>query len=487
MVLRSMTAGGLGRRSFLTKVIVGGAGALLAACSTPSAPTQAPAAPPTQAPAAAPTTAPAAAATKPAATAVPAAAAASSAGKTQIEFYSPATDKLGKEIIAKIADQYNQKSSKAQVKVTTVPTDNHYAKYVTAIAGGQSPDTIMTYDYSPIVDWAAQGFIVPLDGYQASMGIKPDDYFPVAWNMISFHGHLWGFLQEFDFYLLSWNKGLLQKANLDPEKPPKTTDDLDKMAEQLTVKDSSGNLKQIGFCPWITGNTNLWTAIWGGKYYDPSKDAWTIVSDQNIAALDWYTKYAKLLGGPDKVTAFQKLFTGDQTPFYSEQLAYFAMGEWLPITMPEVAPKIQFGLGYPPTGGGVPYGTGQTDGGNVIVLPKGAPHADQGADFMSYLGGPEAVLQWNVEENNVPPVKAVAFDDAFSKKVPLMKMWIDLLKEDKMVPAPTSPIAPFFSDQLSTARDEVIFGRKAPREALTDLSKKVDDQVKQFKASHPSW
>jgi len=259
------SAFGLSRRSFLGTLLVGGAGAILAACSSApaaapttapaaapttapaAAPTTAPAAAPTAAPAAAPTTAPAAAAAptvaKPAATAVPTQAPAAGAAKTQIEFYSPATDKLGKEIIAKLADQYNQKSSKIQVKVTTVPTDNHYAKYVTAIAGGQAPDTIMTYDYSPIVDWAAQGFIVPLDAYQASMGIKPDDYFPVAWNMISFHGHLWGFLQEFDYYLLSWNKGLFQKAGPDPEKAPKTTDEMDKLAEQLTVKDSSGNLK----------------------------------------------------------------------------------------------------------------------------------------------------------------------------------------------------------------------------------------------------
>src|SRR5262245_1123546 len=408
MALRSSATPGLGRRSFLGTLLLGGAGAILAACSSaPAAPTAAPTTAPAAAPAAAPTTAPAAAApttaaaaptaapttapaaaatAKPAAaaTSAPAAAPATGGAKVQIEFYSPATDKLGKEIIAKLADQYNQQSTKVQAKVTTVPTENHYAKYVKTIAVRQSPDAIMTYDYTPIDDWASQGFILTLDAYQASMGIKPDDYFPIAWNMIYFHGHLWGFLQEFDYNILAWNKSLFQKANLDPEKAPKTTDDLDKLAEQLTVKDGSGNLKQIGFCPWITGNTLLWTAIWGGKYYDPSKDKWTVDADQNIAAMNWYLKYAKLLGGPDKVTTFQKLFTGDQTPFYSEQLAIEAMGEYIPVTLPEVAPKLQYQVAFPPTAPGVPYGTGQTGGGNVFVLPKGAPHPDQGMDFMTY-------------------------------------------------------------------------------------------------------
>lgn len=410
-----------------------------------------------------------------------------SSGKQTIQFYSPATDKLGKKIIAELADQYNKKSTKAQVTVVTVPTDNHYAKYVTAIAGGQAPDSIMTYDYSPIVDWASQGFIVSLDDYQKTMGIKEEDYFPVAWQMIHFHGHLWGFIQEFDFDILAWNKNLFQAAGLDATQPPKTLDDLDKMAAQLTKTDATGNIKQIGFCPWITGSTLLWSAVHGGSFYDPANDKWTIVNDANVATLDWYAKYVKLLGGPDKVTTFQKLFTGSQTPFYSEQMAMEAMGEYVPVTLPERAPKLQYGVAYPPTASGVPYGTGQTGGGNVFVLPKGAPHKDLAMDFMTYMGGPEAVLQWNVEENNVPPVKKVAFDKDFIGKVPLMKTWIDLLKENHMVPPATSPVDPFFEDQLNNARDEVLFGKKSSKDALTELAGKVDDQLKQFKTSHPNW
>jgi len=492
----------LSRRSLLTGLVISGASAALAACSSgtstgagSSTPASSAAAAATTAPAptsaAAATSAPASAAATAtpaaAATTAPAAQAASSAGKTEIQFYSPATDKLGNKIIAELADGYNKQSTKATVKVITVPTSNHYQKYVTAIAGGQSPDAIMTYDYTPIVDWASQGFILPMDDYQKSMGIKESDYFPVAWQMIFFHGHLWGFIQEFDFDILAWNTDMFTKAGLDPTKGPQTTDELDKMAEQLTVKDASGNLTQIGFCPWITSNTLTWSAIFGGKYYDAGADKWTISTDQNIATFDWYLKYVKLLGGPDKVTTFQKLFTGNQTPFYSNQLAIEGMGEYTPITVPDQAPKLKFANGWLPTASGVKFGTDQTGGGNVFVLPKGAPHQDLGVDFMSYMGGNAAVLQWNVEENNVPPVQSVAFDPNFTSKVPLMKDWIDVLKQNMMVPPATSPIDPFFEDNLSTARDSIIYGKMTPKAALDDLAKKVDDQLSQFKASHPNW
>ena len=33
----------------------------------------------------------------------------------------------------------------------------------------------------------------------------------------------------------------------------------------------------------------------------------------------------------------------------------------------------------------------------------------------------------------------------------------------------------------------MIYGKMTPKEALTDLAKKVDDQLGQFKASHPNW
>lgn len=479
------------RRSFLTTVLAGGASVALAACSSPApaaTPTtaQPTAASATSAPTATPAAAPPTAA--PTATTAPAQqAAATAGGKVKLDFYSPATDKLGKKIIAEIVADYNKQSTKAVVTVTTVPTTNHYAKYVAAIAGGQSPNAMMTYDYSPLIQWAAQGFIQTLDPYQLSMGIKESDYFPIVWKMIHFHGHLWGFLQEFDFNILSWNKTLFGKASLDPEKPPKTTDEMDAMAEKLTIKDSTGGLKQVGFCPWITGSTQTWTSIWGGSFYDLNADKFTIVTDANVKGLEWFGKYAKMLGGPDKVTSFTKLFTGDQTPFYSEQLAMEAMGEYTPITLPDVAPKLKYGVAFLPVAPGIPYGTGHTGGGNVFVLPKGASHPAESMDFMSYMGGTKAVLKWNVEENNVPPVKAVAFDPEFIKQVPLMKTWIDMLKLDHLTPPPLSPIAPYFLDQLSNTVQEVTFGRKSAKDALSELDQKVEAQVQEFHSSHPNW
>jgi ABC-type glycerol-3-phosphate transport system substrate-binding protein len=205
--------------------------------------------------------------------------------------------------------------------------------------------------------------------------------------------------------------------------------------------------------------------------------------------MDWYASTGKLLGGPDKVTSFTNLFTGGANPFYEEQVAIGMQGEYNPVTWPDQAPKsmANLALAWLPTAEGVPYGSGQTDGGNVFVLPKGVKNGAESMDFLSYMAGPDAVLRWNVEENNLPPVKSVAFDDKFISATPLQKIWIDLLKQDKMAPAVTSPLAPQFADEQATAVQEVIYGKKTSKQALTDLNQKLDKMMAQFKASHPNW
>jgi ABC-type glycerol-3-phosphate transport system substrate-binding protein len=252
-------------------------------------------------------------------------------------------------------------------------------------------------------------------------------------------------------------------------------------------------------CPWITAAPTLWSAVFGGQFYDPANDKWTIVQDPNVAMLDWHAKYAKLLGGPDKVTGFAKLFTGNNSSFYADgQFVFYAgkmamegMGEWEPHGwIPEFAPKLvdQVGEANPPTVSGVPYGTGQTDGGNVFLLPKGVANTDAAMEFLTWVAGPDPVYQWDVAGGgNIPPVKSVALGDKFLGQAPYLKPWIDLLQQNHMVPPATSPILSFFSDQLTNATQEVIYGKQSSKQALTTVANNVDGQMVQFKKSHPNW
>src|SRR5205085_11956081 len=60
----------------------------------------------------------------------------------------------------------------------------------------------------PIISWASNGYIQPMDRYAKAVGVKKSDYFPVAWDMINIGGHIWGLMQEFDFQQFAWNKNI---------------------------------------------------------------------------------------------------------------------------------------------------------------------------------------------------------------------------------------------------------------------------------------
>ncbi len=436
--------------------------------------------------AAATTTSAAAAATTTSAAAVTtssAAAATSAPNKSGLvlQFWIPTGDTLGHKIMDELTVAFNKPETDFQIQDPYIASTNHYTKYVTAIAAGQAPDAMMTYDYSPIVTWSSQGLIIPLDAYAAQSGVKESDYFPIAWQMINFNGHLWGFMQEFDFQILAWNKDLFQAAGLDPNTPPKTTDEMDAMSTKLLKTKADGSLGQIPFAPWITADTPTWTACFGGSYFDATKGEFTIVTDANVKAMEWYLKYADMLGGPDKVTSFTKLFTGNQTPFYNGQMAMEGIGEYVPITLPDLAPKLKYGVAFPPTATGVPYGSGATGGGNVFVIPKGVKHQAESVTLIKWMGSDQAVLQWNVEENNVPPTTAVAYSAEFAAKVPLMTTWIDMLKTNHMTPPIISPVIDYFSDQLTFATQQVIYKKASPKDALTQLDQKTKQQLAQTK------
>jgi len=203
-----------------------------------------------------------------------------------LDFWNPATDTLGKAILAGLVDTFNAQNTSFTVKDSPVVSDNNYEKYTAAMAGGAPPDAIMTYDYTPLPVWAYGDALLALDSYAAQEKINKDDYFPIVWPMISLKGHLWGFMQEFDSGTLSWNTDLFTKHGLDLAKPPKTISELDDMIAKLTQKDSSGAITQLGMVPGDAngGSDTYWLAAFGGMYYDTLKAEFTITRPENIAA-----------------------------------------------------------------------------------------------------------------------------------------------------------------------------------------------------------
>jgi ABC-type glycerol-3-phosphate transport system substrate-binding protein len=413
-----------------------------------------------------------------------------SAQAVELEFWTPANDPVGSKIITDLAEGFNSTIGQEKgIHVNTrikPTTGNNYVEYTTAMTSSGSPDVVMTYIYNPVISWAANGFIRPIDEYAEAVGIKEEDFFPITWSMISFAGHIWGLMQEFDFDQFWTNKKIHSGDS------PKTIEELDNLAKDYTTQDSDGNLTQAGFIPWlhwegaITGYN--WNAMFGGRWYDVENRKWTINTPENQAMMEWFIKYADLLGGRDKSDAFEasvpKVY-GDI--FQSGVIAFAQEGEYVPPMLKASGIDLDFSISHAPTAGEVPFGTAVTSGGNLFLLPTNAPHPEEAAAFIQYMGSGDAVLAWCLPNSNFPPTKAAATDPKFTEQLPLLKPWYEALLADSMVPPSPSPQLDLFNQEILSAVDVVTYKQKSPDEALSDVAAKIADGVKQFQASHPEW
>jgi ABC-type glycerol-3-phosphate transport system substrate-binding protein len=157
----------------------------------------------------------------------------------KVTFFSPASDPKGDEILRDQTNRFNTAHRDVQVDYVFTATDDNYTNYTTAMVSGAAPDVIMTYDYTPVPQWQAKGTIRDLERYRAEMRVKQEDYLGNDGQMIDFGGKLYGFLQEFDAYLLGIIDEAAGRAGLDPAKPPKTMDELDDWNARLTKKDGA--------------------------------------------------------------------------------------------------------------------------------------------------------------------------------------------------------------------------------------------------------
>ncbi len=392
-----------------------------------------------------------------------------------LEFWNPATDPQNGANMVNLVNTFNRTVGKAEgivVHNRPVPSDNSYVKYTTAMSSSGSPDVVMTYDPTMIAGWGANGFIQPMDAFAQVLRLRASDYFPIVWDTVHINGHIWGLLQEFDMNLLSWNKAIHKGA------PPRTIAALDALAQHYTKFDKKGNLVQAGLVPWDSGAYPIWAAALGARFYDDAKGKWTINTPQNRKLLEWFLKYAHILGSRTKAASFVAAggsVASDRGVFYVGTTAFGTLGEYDGIHLRVLAPHLKYGVAPVPTAPGVPAGTNFMPGGNIFLLPTKAPHAKEAATFIRWMDSLQGVMHWCISAGNIPPLRSA------------VPQFVKAAESPHLVPLVRSPQFSVFDTEMANAIDAVTYLKKTPAQALADVDQKVASAVQQFKSFHPTW
>lgn len=321
----------------------------------------------------------------------------SAASATEITFYYPIA--VGGPI-TKIVDGYAAEFTRVHPDIIVKPVytgsyQDLLVKTMTAAKAGNAPDVavLLSTDMFTLID---DDLIEPYDTIATSDKDKAriKSFYPAFMENSQAGGHTWGIPFQRSTIVQYWNKEAFKAAGLDPEKAPRTWDEMVAFGKKLTTRDTAGHVSQwgveipsSGFPYWLfqalTTQNGTILANQDGTKVD-FNGAKVIEAAQFFADLgqkhevmpkgiiDWGTTPKDFFEGK---TAIMWTTTGNLTNVRNN--AKFAFG---------VAPLPSKQRGGSPTGGG-----------NIYVF-KTKDKAKQAAalEFARFLTTPEKAADWGI-------------------------------------------------------------------------------------------
>jgi multiple sugar transport system permease protein len=288
-------------------------------------------------------------------------------------------------------------------------------KLMTAVVGNVAPDVIIQ-DRFTISDWASRGAFESLNNLIARDIADPEDplpkdYYPSTWQEVTYDGQVYGIPAEADNRALYWNRALfrqhaaeLEKAGLDPNRPPRTWTELLAYSKTLTEFSPDGTLKIAGFIPNY-GNSWLYMYAFQNDAKFISADGRTCTADskESEEALQFIVDGYQVIGGYDKARNFESGFLSDENdPFILGKVAMKIDGNWRLNSISQYAPTLDYAVDPAP----VPdarfkhLGRFAKDkdtfitwtGGFSYAIPKGAKNTAGGWAFIKFATSVEGRL-----------------------------------------------------------------------------------------------
>ncbi|MFC5466361.1 ABC transporter substrate-binding protein [Lederbergia graminis] len=399
-------------------------------------------------------------------------------GKTVINFWTPAWDEASEDWWNKWIDKYNKEQEDVYVKIEIIPGDAWDQRITAAQAAGTSPD-ITTMNYNKIVFSADQGKIVALDDYVDAAIF--DDLYDNVRDFISVDGKHYAYPMLVEpSSLLFYNKEMFEKAGLDPNKPPKTWDELIEYGKKL--KDgrisgltAAGNTSELGWTHWGL------QAMVGAS---PISDDWSEATINN----EKYESLLNLWGTLYKEGIFPKQMPGPYTdiqPFAEGRTAMAINGSWAISQLRNDYPEIldNIGVAVLPTPDGNQDVPTASLGGWTLTIDGNSDHKEEAADFIQYMLAGDEEIMIDFFKNTTKfskfavrkSVDEVLAEDPEAKDDP----WRKMIAEEVVPYAVAEPIYAWeISLAYANAMERVYLQGADVKKSLEQAEKEINDYIK---------
>ncbi|MFC4453824.1 ABC transporter substrate-binding protein [Deinococcus sonorensis] len=419
---------------------------------------------------------------------LPSASAAYSGPKVTISYLHGFTGP-DRPVMEGLIKQFNSTHPNIEVKAQAQPWGTTWQQLPSLVASGRSPDVVVINE-DQITGFVARGAVSPLTPAELkSAGIDQSRFYGPLFKTADYKGKSYGVPISSVAYVMFYNKDLMKKAGLDPNKPPRTREEFLKAAQACTVDKNGKKAGQDGFDAknldtWGVSLYNNWVgsrlayaAILqnGGSLVDKDENA-AFNSPQAASAVqflvDLVSKY--------NVARPNSTEEAELAAFSQGKVCMFPSGQWYNDRFEQQ--KMNYGVAFLPQIGGTKQDAAW-GGSSHLTLPKQRAGYDANKraaalEFINWMTQPAQNLTWT-STGSLPTQAAVASN----KKLADQKISGIFSKLSSIYAVSGFPWSGQVLSPFDNAWENAYLGKKPVQQALNDGVSEANKQIGQARKS----
>ena len=360
-------------------------------------------------------------------------------------------------LLKKLVEKFTSEHANIKIVMNTQQWADYYAKLPSAVTAGKGPEVAIMH-VDTLATNAARRVIQSLDDVAKALNLSEADFATVPWQAGIYKGQRYGIpldVHPLGFY---YNKSVMEKAGLDPEKPPATADEYAQALDTLKGKGVEGHWAT----PFpFTGSMTVQSLLWqfGGNLFSEDASTATWADEPGVKAMTWYTDLVKNGHSPDKIAQ-----DADFVAFQNGKTAFNWNGIWQLNALAEKK-SLQWGVAALPNIGGTPAAWA---GSHQFVLPTLKTPDDNKSTaarvFVNWIS--QQSLEW-AKAGQVPARNEVRESAEFKalKNQSILGAQIDVLHFVPPVPGIADAML-----EWEKALNESVLSIKSPQAALSDAA-----------------
>jgi multiple sugar transport system substrate-binding protein len=396
-----------------------------------------------------------------------------------ISFWSPFTARELGELNKAFAGFHKQ-----YPWITVKSTGNtNPTKLTAAIRGGNAPDAVALFETDTLGAFCASGAWIDLSSKIKSDKVNMNLFPKTIRDYTAYENKRCAMPLLADAYGFYYNKAMFAKAGI--KAPPKTLSQLSAYAKRLTVKNSDGSIKVLGFNPlmnWYENSPVHFGPMTGATWMKDGKS--NLANDPNWAVLlRWQRSLVDALGY-DNLKKWEAS-AGDEwtasNAFLSGKLAMNFDGEYRTAFLTADAPTLKYGTAPHPVSTSSLYGSGFVIG-TIMGIPKGSDHEDEAWLLIKYLAtNSKALTQLSLGLRNVPSTLPTLKNPVL-RKDKNFKVFLDIFGNPKSSTQPVLKIGAQNQTLFATFVEKWQAGRVKSQDlhaGLANVDKQIDAAIAQ--------